>query len=71
MLKPKEPVPFAGVEPAIRAGFTVFEDQNLDMPLGTKPRSYAINSTRRQITNSHYRKANQDLDVQLGKCCTE
>ncbi len=61
--QPKTPLPFVGVQPAIRVGFTVLEDQNLEMPLGATARSYAFNSIGRLITNALYDQATRDVPI--------
>ena len=55
VLPPKIPVPFIGVKPAIRVGFTNFEEQGLELPLGVTKRSYTYASNGRMITNAKYR----------------
>ena len=41
VLSNKVPLPFVGVTPSVRIGFTTMEEQNLEMPIGTHKRSYA------------------------------
>ena len=47
VLAPKTPLPYLDVQPAIRVGFSVFKEQNLEMPIGSSKRSYAYNSNGR------------------------
>ena len=54
ILEPKTPVPFVGVQPAVRVGFANFEEQGLELPLGATKRSYTYSSNGRMITNSSY-----------------
>lgn len=35
------PTPFLDVTPAVRIGFTNFNEQNVELPIGCKKRSYA------------------------------
>jgi len=38
----------------MRLGFTCLEDQDLELPLGAHPRSYAYSSTGKVVTGSKY-----------------
>jgi hypothetical protein len=60
-----KPLPFVGVNPALRVGFTTFDEQNLELPLGTSQRSYAYASTGRMITKEKFSKSNNN--TQYGK----
>lgn len=51
MLAPALPLPFPGVQPALRIGFAC-EDQDLELPLGTHPRSYAYSSSGKLVNSS-------------------
>lgn len=42
VLPHKTPLPFVGVQPSVRVGFTTIQEQSLLLPLGTHPRSYAL-----------------------------
>ena len=65
VLEPKTPTPFVGVKPALRVGFANFEEQGLELPLGTTERSYTYSSNGRMITNSSYdsKKNNEPYGV--------
>lgn len=52
MIQPQLPLPFFNVQPALRVGFAVYDDQDLELPLGAHSRSYAYSSTGQMVTNS-------------------
>ena len=54
VLAPKTPLPFVGVKPALRVGLTTFNEQNLELPLGSSACSYTYACTGRMITNQKY-----------------
>ena len=54
MLAYRTPTPFVDVVPSIRVGFTNFNEQSLEMPIGATKRSYAYSSTGKLITNAKY-----------------
>lgn len=45
MLNAQMPLPFSGVYPAIRVGFSCLDDQDLELPMGSHARSYAYTSS--------------------------
>ena len=55
VLPHKTPLPFAKIQPALRVGFCNFEEQNLELPLGTTRRSYAYCSNGRMVSNAKYK----------------
>eukprot|EP00347_Sterkiella_histriomuscorum_P009462 403341125 len=52
MLQPQMPLPFINVQPSLRVGFAVYDDQDLELPLGAHSRSYCYSSTGQLVTNS-------------------
>ena len=57
----RTPTPFVDVQPSVRVGFTNFNEQSLEMPIGVTKRSYAYSSNGKIVTNAKYssRKNNE------------
>ena len=52
MLPPLTPLPFLNVQPALRIGFACLDDQDLELPLGIHPRSYAYSSSGKVLNSA-------------------
>lgn len=52
MLYAHMPLPFAGVSPAIRIGFSCLDDQDLELPIGSHARSFAYTSNSGKVISN-------------------